>query len=42
MKNDNGKMDFDDTETIDDLVLDLPPEEIDRLFDEMISKPAQK
>ena len=42
MREDKDRMDFDDTETADDLLLDLPPEEIDRLYDEIFDKPAQQ
>ena len=42
MREDKDRMDFDDTETADDLLLDLPPEEIDRLYNEIFDKPAQK
>lgn len=41
MKKDNDKMDFDDRETAEDLLLDLPPEEIDKLYDELFKNTAQ-
>lgn len=42
MNHDNEKMDFDDRETMKDLLLDLPPEEIDRLYDEMMKQHGGK
>lgn len=42
MSEDKKRMDFDDTETAEDLLLDLPPDEIDRLYDEIFVKPAQQ
>ena len=40
MKKDSDKMDFDDREASEDLLLDLSPEEIDRLYDETFGKTA--
>ncbi|HOO05464.1 MAG TPA: hypothetical protein PLH83_03065 [Ruminococcus sp.] len=42
MKKDSDKMDFDDREASEDLLLDLSPEEIDRLYDETFGKTAQQ
>ena len=42
LNHDNEKMDFDDRETMEDLLLDLPPEEIDRLYDEMMKQHGGK
>ena len=42
MKKDSDKMDFDDREASEDLLLDLSPEEIDRLNDETFGKTAQQ
>lgn len=42
MKKEDNKMDFDDRETTEDLLLDLPPEEIDKLYDELFKDAAQQ